>query len=187
MSEQAILARHNAFSAAGAAALLVRAYRAHPFTVTLVTGLALSAVTIALTICLASVLKVLLSAEHQRAASAPIAEASPGFALVAALFYAPLWETLFCQALPIAAARVLSLPWKWQIALSAAVFGSAHWLFGSIGHGLITFTGGLLLAGAYVVAREQGRMAAYGTVFVAHMSHNALAAFVVPVWFSKLA
>lgn len=115
----------------------------------------------------------------QSAANHPL-RSSPAFIFFAAVVFAPLFETIIGQVLPIELIRRLSTrPWA-CIALSAAVFSLGHVANGAgLLHGLSTFLGGVMFGFVYVGMRHNGPLSAYLSAAIAHATHNAMMLYVI--------
>lgn len=92
-----------------------------------------------------------------------------------AVVAAPLYETVFAQALPLEMTKWLRAPWLVGIGLSATLFGAAHWIGGGIGHGVVTLFMGAVFASMYVAFRRDGPLMAYAVAAGTHAVHNGLA------------
>jgi Type II CAAX prenyl endopeptidase Rce1-like len=91
----------------------------------------------------------------------------------------PLYETLLAQAAPLEMTRFLKAPWSIGIALSAVLFGAAHWIGGGIGHAVVTLFMGTVFAAMYIAFRHDGPIAAYGVAALTHATHNTIAVLLV--------
>jgi hypothetical protein len=91
----------------------------------------------------------------------------------------PLYETLLAQAAPLEMTRLLKAPWAIGIALSAVLFGAAHWIGGGIGHAVVTLFMGTVFAAMYVAFRRDGWPYAYGVAAGTHAVHNTLSLLLV--------
>ncbi|GGC63416.1 CPBP family intramembrane glutamic endopeptidase [Undibacterium terreum] len=98
----------------------------------------------------------------------------------------PLFETTLAQSLPIELARKLGASKNICIFLSAFIFGLGHFLNGGLGHGLLTFCAGLILAYFYLKVREDGPGASYWVTAIAHATNN-LVMCILFTWFPSLA
>ena len=96
-----------------------------------------------------------------------------------AVAWAPLYETLLAQAAPLEMTRWLRAPMLMGIALSALLFGAAHWIGGGIGHGVVTLFIGAVFAAMYAAFRREGPAVAYGVAAGTHAVHNSLALLLV--------
>lgn len=91
------------------------------------------------------------------------------------LIFAPLYETLIAQLLPIEILQKCKLPPLAIGFISAAIFGGGHYLNGNLQHGITTFCAGAVFACLYLRTRPQGVKSSYVVTALAHFANNATA------------
>lgn len=91
------------------------------------------------------------------------------------LIFAPLYETLIAQLLPVEILRKCKLPPLMIGFVSAAIFGGGHYLNGNLQHGISTFFAGAVFACLYLRTRSQGVKSSYVVTALAHFANNATA------------
>lgn len=120
-----------------------------------------------------------------KSAAAGLVDAHPAYVLFIAIMFAPLWETIPGQVVPIELLRSLRAHWSICVLASGTVFGVGHFLNGGLAHGVETFLMGLVIGYGYVAARPYGLGPAFITAATAHACHNATLLLVVaPLWTS---
>ncbi|WP_368737992.1 CPBP family glutamic-type intramembrane protease [Massilia sp. CCM 8734] len=93
---------------------------------------------------------------------------------VMTLCWAPLFETLLGQVIPVELVRTISSSKIQCIIASALLFSLGHFLGGAgWGQLLLTFLAGLPLAALYVKFRRQGIAKSFYASAIAHATHNA--------------
>lgn len=134
----------------------------------------------ALTAALLSLFSGLLFALLGRAnmgtlAGAAVLERGGVSIFFAAVVFAPLWETLIAQFVPIGILTVMGVRPLIAVFVSAALFSAGHVLTGGgVGQGLLTFVGGMCCASVFATNLKRGFLRAYGLTAVVHASTNAL-------------
>ncbi|QBB71233.1 CPBP family intramembrane metalloprotease [Pseudolysobacter antarcticus] len=104
-----------------------------------------------------------------------------------AVIFAPLFETILGQVIPIEIARRFGIN-RWVcVLISAAVFGGGHYLNGGLLHGLVTFFTGIMLAALYLMLRRNSPASSYVGVVTAHAVHNAILLYVLAAIFPSMA
>ena len=88
--------------------------------------------------------------------------------------FAPLFETVLGQLLPMEAARRLRAGAGPQVLLSGLVFGYGHYASGGIAHGITACFAGLVFAYAYANLRPAGMGPAYLAAASAHAMQNGI-------------
>ena len=104
-----------------------------------------------------------------------------------AVVFAPLYETILAQLLPIEIVRRFAINRWGCVFISATVFGVGHYLNGGLLHGLVTFTVGILFAILYMLLRSNGAASSFVGVATAHALHNAILLYVLATLFPSLA
>lgn len=118
-----------------------------------------------------------------KSAASGLLNAPAFFVLFVAMVFAPVWETIPGQILPIEIARRLGARWWLCVITSVFVFGIGYFMNGGPAHGAATFVLGLFLAYGYTAARTYGFWPAVITTVAAHAFHNAVLLLVVaPLW-----
>lgn len=108
-------------------------------------------------------------------AAAHLANMSAGWFFFAAVIFAPFFETLPGQVLPIELARRLGLGATACVLISASFFSLGHVANGAgLAHALGTFIGGLVFASCYVWVRTAGWFSSYVATVTAHATFNFL-------------
>jgi len=95
------------------------------------------------------------------------------------VFFAPIFETLLLQALPIAIARLAKAGFWLQVLVSTVPFAGLHFLEGfsvGLGAGVV---GGFYFAFTYAHWRQRSRWTALWTTALCHAIHNAMAVFMM--------
>lgn len=103
-------------------------------------------------------------------------EASWGSLFFVAVFWAPVFETLVAQWVPVSLMRLLSKSTVAGVLSGAAVFSVGHMLNGGgWEQGIITAISGAVFSWAYVRGLVYGMPGAIALTAVVHASNNALA------------
>ncbi|WP_313170809.1 CPBP family glutamic-type intramembrane protease [Massilia oculi] len=148
-------------------------------------GLVLAMLKVLLALLLLGLLTFVPEEYRGKSAAAFLVGAHPAYLLFIAVVFAPLWETIPGQVVPIELLRRLRAHWSYCVLASGAVFGAGHFLAGGLAHGVVTFLTGLVLGYGYMAARPYGFGTAFITAATAHACHNALLLFVIdPLWTS---
>jgi len=108
----------------------------------------------------------------EQAAAARIYASGPWAFGFAVLLFAPLYETLAGQSLPIELMRKLRVPCLASLAICALLFGVLYYRANGINHGIKTFVSGLLYAELYLRTRPASALASWATVAGAHFVNN---------------
>lgn len=118
-------------------------------------------------------------------AASPLLGKSLAVWFFAGVVFAPMFETISGQVVPIECVRRFGTSAGLAVLASAAVFSFGHYLNGAgVFHATSTFVGGALFALAYVSLRAHGVWRAYLAAVVAHATHNGLLLFVIgPLFF----
>lgn len=103
-----------------------------------------------------------------------LASMSLAMVFFAGVIFAPLFETLVGQALPIELAKKFTDSKAIMIAVSGAVFGVGHYVNGGVVHGLSALLHGSLFAYSFVVARKSGFRYSFASAALTHAVHNAI-------------
>jgi hypothetical protein len=138
-------------------------------------------------LCLAMMEAFLPKALWGTSAAASIAGLSNGGLFFVAVLWIPFFETFIGQLLPIEVSRRIGLNRVFCVLVSAATFALGHYLNGGLAHGISTFFGGAIFSSAYMTMRAYGYWPAYLSSCTAHMTHNCLFLFVVPLLIPKFA
>lgn len=113
-------------------------------------------------------------------AAAHLANMSAGGIFFAAVIFAPLFETLLGQVLPIELAWRFGLGGTACLLISASTFSLGHVANGAgFGHALGTFIGGLVFASCYTWVRASGWRSSYVATATAHATSNFLLIYLV--------
>lgn len=97
------------------------------------------------------------------------------FTILAAVIWAPLWETLMAQLIPISLLTSLKARPSIAIVSSATLFSAGHIAYGGgIGQGLVTLAAGLLFASLFAANARPGIGRASLFTAAAHAANNAL-------------
>jgi hypothetical protein len=97
-----------------------------------------------------------------------------GVTFFAAVIWAPLWETLIVQLIPISILTSLGARPSIAVVCSAALFSVGHVASGGgIGQGVVTFGAGLLFAGLFAANARHGLGRASLFTGTAHATNNA--------------
>lgn len=107
-------------------------------------------------------------------AGAGALNASLGMQIMAALVWAPLFETFVGQLLPQEVLRRFSVSPGFCIATGSALWAIGHYLSGGVAHGLVALFAGAIFAFIYLRYRRCGLAVGYWTTAIAHLTHNAL-------------
>jgi membrane protease YdiL (CAAX protease family) len=90
--------------------------------------------------------------------------------------WAPVFETVVAQWLPIELLRRIGAPSVVCLLASAALFSGGHMLGGGgVLQGAVTFVFGLVLAAVYLHFRAKGPGAAFAAAWACHCVNNSLA------------
>ena len=109
------------------------------------------------------------------AGAALFADTAPAAVLIMVIAWAPLWETVAAQVIPVAILRRCTHRHVLWIGASALVFSLGHMLGGGgPAQAVLTFSFGAVFAGAYVRWLPQGAWRASGAVALAHAVNNGL-------------
>ncbi|OFA04771.1 CAAX amino terminal protease self- immunity [Duganella sp. HH101] len=100
--------------------------------------------------------------------------ASLAMQIMAALVWAPLFETFVGQLLPQEVLRRFSVPPGFCIAIGSALWAMGHYLNGGAAHGVLALFSGAIFTFIYLRYRRCGLAAGYWTTAIAHLTHNAL-------------
>ena len=96
--------------------------------------------------------------------------------LLSVVVVAPFVETLLCQTIPVAVARLVGLGFWRQVIVSTAVFAGMHFLAAGIGSGIAAgVVGGFYIAFTYVRWREVSFRSALWMTSGSHALHNLFA------------
>jgi len=113
-------------------------------------------------------------------AAAHLANMSAGWIFFVAVIFAPLFETLLGQVLPIELALRLGLGATACVLISASSFSLGHVASGAgLGHAMGTFIGGLVFASCYAWVRTAGWCSSYVASATAHATCNFLMIYLV--------
>jgi len=113
-------------------------------------------------------------------AAAHLGNMSAVWIFLAAVIFAPLWETLLGQVLAIELARHFGLGATACVLISASAFSLGHVASGAgLGHALGTFIGGLFFASCYTWVRIAGWRSSYVATATAHATSNFLLIYLV--------
>lgn len=94
----------------------------------------------------------------------------------AAVVWAPLFETLIAQTIPIAGETRLGARHSIAIVTSAVLFSAGHMASGGgVAQGMITLVGGLCFASVFAANMRGSFARAFGLTATAHATSNALA------------
>jgi hypothetical protein len=94
---------------------------------------------------------------------------------VAAIIWAPIWETLIAQLIPVSLLMRLRIRLQLAVLVSATVFAAGHVAYGGgIGQGIVTFSAGLLFATLFAANARLGLGRASLFTSTAHVTNNAL-------------
>ncbi|MBD8529602.1 CPBP family intramembrane metalloprotease [Massilia sp. CFBP 13647] len=97
------------------------------------------------------------------------------FTFFAAVIWAPLWETLIAQLVPISLFMRFGARPSIAVLGSAVLFSAGHVAYGGgIGQGLVTFVAGLLMASLFAANARPGPGRAFLFTGTAHAANNAL-------------
>lgn len=108
-------------------------------------------------------------------AAAPVFKIGWFFTILAAVIWAPLWETLIGQIIPISLLTSLNARPSIAIVSSATLFSAGHIAYGGgIGQGMVTFAAGLLFASLFAANARPGIGRASLFTGAAHATNNAL-------------
>jgi len=107
-------------------------------------------------------------------AASGLASMSVAVVFVYGVIFAPLFETLVGQALPIELAKKFTDSKAIMIAVSGAVFGIGHYINGGVVHGLTALLHGSFFASSFVVARKGGFQYGFASAALTHAVHNAI-------------
>lgn len=153
----------------------------HPVT----RGLTLSLVSAPLACIALGLLQLAFAREVLGGAAAQKLIGQPGwYIFFAAIVFAPLFETVVGQILPIELARRVGASDQVCILVSATLFSLGHLYSGGLANAVATFLGGGVFAYAYVSVRERGVGAGYIASVCAHGGHNALLIYIADPLFS---
>lgn len=95
------------------------------------------------------------------------------YGLVSALLLAPIFETVFCQLIPVAVARKLRAGMLIQVVVSMFVFAYMHFKVLGIVSGLSAgLVGGFYFSYTYVRWRERNLKTAYWSTVAVHSMYN---------------
>ena len=130
----------------------------------------------ALLLLLSWLLFAMLGAAHIGGlAGAPVFERGSIAIFFAAVIWAPLFETLIGQTIPIAGLIRFGAPHSIAIVTSAMLFSAGHMaLGGGLAQGMITLVGGLCFASVFAANMRGSFARAFGLTATAHASSNAL-------------
>ncbi len=109
------------------------------------------------------------NAGHAAFAAGPVAM------FFVAIVWAPLFENLIAQLLPLEILRRLRIGHRASIVLVAILWGAGHYVNGGLAHGITALLGGACFAWIYLRYRAFGIGQAYWTSAIAHATSNALA------------
>lgn len=94
---------------------------------------------------------------------------------VAAIIWAPIWETLVAQLIPIGLLMRFRVQPQIAVLVSATIFAAGHVTSGGgIGQGIVTFSAGLLFATLFAANVHLGLGRASMFTSIAHSTNNAL-------------
>ena len=148
-------------------------------------GLSLSLVSVLLAGLATGILYLALPKDVLGGAAVQELIGTPGwYFFLVAIVWAPLFETLVGQILPIELARRFGASDQVCILVSAALFGLGHFRSGGLASGIATFIGGGIFAYAYMSMRERGVGTSYVAAVSAHAGHNAMLIYVMAPLFS---
>lgn len=88
---------------------------------------------------------------------------------------APVYETLFFQALPIFIAAKFNVPFAFQIIASMAIFGGLHFLDGILAGIAAGLVGGFYFAFTYAHWCQKSHWTAFWVTALSHALQNAAA------------
>ena len=161
--------------AASLAALRVR-MAAHPMRGALMLGVTVGAINFLIFVPLALAAVALFTSQQLGGtAAASLKDASTATILWIAVVWAPLFETLIGQWLPLEILRRYKVRTAVSLLASAVLFSLLHVVNGAgILHAAITFIGGCTFAASYLTARSMGLAPAYVAAAAAHACSNGL-------------
>jgi hypothetical protein len=90
----------------------------------------------------------------------------------AAIFWAPLWETIVGQMLPVELLRRFKAPHILILVACGAVFGIGHYFSNGLIHALRSVIAGILLGELYCRYRKHSVGSSYLAVVIAHAFNN---------------
>lgn len=107
-----------------------------------------------------------------------LVEGHPVSVLLLAIVWAPLWETLIAQLIPLE--LLARCDWRLRVLVSALLFSGGHVLSGAgMGQALSTLVGGAAWALLYLAFRQRGRSAAFAAAAAGHAANNLIVLAVV--------
>lgn len=142
----------------------------------LLRSVALGAFAAALLLLVSSLLFALMGRANMGAlAGAAVFERGWAATFFAAVIWAPLWETLIGQLIPIGLLTLLNARLSIAVVGSAALFSAGHVASGGgIGQGVITFGAGLLFASLFAANVRPGLGRASLFTVTAHATNNVI-------------
>ena len=148
----------------------------HPMRSAMRLGLCVGAVIFLICMLMLLVAEALFSPQQLGdSASESLKGASTATIFWMAVVWAPLFETLIGQWLPLEVLRRYRVRAGFGLLISAALFSLFHIMGGSgILHACMTFIGGGILSASYLTARSMGLVPAYVAVATAHACVNGL-------------
>jgi hypothetical protein len=107
-------------------------------------------------------------------AAASLGRLGPWGLAVIGIIFAPLWETLIAQLLPVEMGKLIGFQDISCIVLGAILFGAGHYLNGGLAHGICAAIAGAIFTTAYLTMRPWGYFPAFWASYVAHALNNLL-------------
>jgi hypothetical protein len=98
---------------------------------------------------------------------------------LSAVLVIPAIETVVAQLVLIELMRWVRIPGILCVLTSAAVFGLGHYVNGGLGHGAVSFVGGLVFSYAYIAQRTNSSGKAFACAWCAHACHNFIVLYIV--------
>ncbi len=96
-----------------------------------------------------------------------------------AVLVIPAIETVVAQMVLIELMRWIRTPATLCVLISAAVFGFGHYVNGGLGHGVVSFVGGLVFSYGYIAQRANSFGDAFACAWCAHACHNFIVLYLV--------
>ena len=112
-------------------------------------------------------------------AAAEILTRSEPWLFLSAVLVIPAIETVVAQLVLIELMRWVRTPAILCVLTSAAAFGLGHYVNGGLGHGAVSFVGGLVFSYAYIAQRANSFGKAFACAWCAHACHNFIVLYIV--------